>query len=333
MSDPEFPFFPKSRDSFSEVKKETQSPFPSSLLSEEGHLNGSDFSFTDEIDHQILMHRDAHFGRNFQVMLDYYEGDHLGVQPEIDLERIGYLLELEQENGQDLAPLVLTPGEIEQVAKSLKAYRQLKALYTIENEKTPVPRLIADLILSEQEDPEEEIEAVVAQGAAAVPLLITLLQADDAFDPLYPGYGFAPLRAIVCLGRIKDTKAIVPLFETLSGDLDFEEDVILEAFQEIGEPAKQFLIKVLESRPLTADNLHAAFALGVFANDEAVAICCLKQLQDPDVQERLLLSTYLLCNCEGLRKKEYQESFKQLATSASFPVELKKEMSRIISSW
>ncbi|NGX55683.1 MAG: hypothetical protein KR126chlam2_01322, partial [Chlamydiae bacterium] len=37
-----------------------------------GQEHEATYGFTDELDHEILMHREAHFGGDFGVMFDYY---------------------------------------------------------------------------------------------------------------------------------------------------------------------------------------------------------------------------------------------------------------------
>ena len=53
--------------------------------------------------------------------------------------------------------------------------------------------MVADLVLSEEEDPIQEIAAVVACGAKAVPSLIELLKSEDFYNPLSPATGKLPL--------------------------------------------------------------------------------------------------------------------------------------------
>jgi hypothetical protein len=286
---------------------------------------------TDEMDHLILMHRDAHFGGDFQVMLEYYKDEnHIGIHPDIDIDRIAYLSAVEKEIGQDIAPLMLTGPEAETVGKARYLYAQFKEIYSIENEKNPYPRLIADLVLSEEEEPLEAIEMVVSQGTAIVPDLLSLLNADELYDPLFPGYGFAPYLAIVCLGQIGDRRAIIPIFETLTKTTVYDETAIPEALHQLGEEAKQFLLQVLKSRPMTQDNPNAAFALIAFSDDPTVAIACFEQLQDPDVQDKPLLRTYLLGNCLTL---PYREKFIDMARNPAIPSDLRSDMQQIIREW
>ncbi len=289
---------------------------------------------TDEIDHLILMHRDAHFGGDFDVMLNYYESeDSIGVHPDFDPERIGYLAEVEKELGEDLAPLILTGVEAEKVGRARQAYAKLKEIYEIDIEPNSSPRLLADLILSEDEEPEKEIDAVVSKGTSILPELFAVLKADEFYDPLFPGYGYAPYLAIQCIGKIGDPSGIVPLFESLSKQTIFDELVAVDAMAEIGGSAKDFLLQILKSRPVTQDNSNAAFALTAFANDPQVAIVCLQQLSDPDVQDKPLVRMYLINNCDALKTTPYREEFIQMAQNPHLPSQMRSEMQTLVEEW
>ncbi len=291
------------------------------------------FELSDEVDHEILMHRDAHFGGDFGVMLNYYHNEeNIGIHPELEIDRIEYLASVEKELNQDLAALMLTAPEAERVAKSRKMYADFKEIYGIEEEKRVNPKLISDLILSEIEEPEEEIEAVVARGEAIVDDLLMLLKSDDFYDPLFPGYGYAPYLAMICLGKIGDPKAIIPIFETLSKTIVFDDMVGVEALINIGDPAQKFLLKVLKGRPLTQDNPNAAFALISFSDSPEVATACFEELQKPDVQDKPLLVTYLLASCHYLDRSE-KEEFRQMASDPATPAALREEMQQVIKEW
>lgn len=315
-------------------KKEDQNGHSYLGLNGENEEENHPFALTDEQDHEILMHRDAHFGGDFATMLHYYaEEEQIGINPDFDSERIEYLANVEKELKQDLSKSLLSEGERLQITRVKEAYQKLKEIYEIEEEKSTFPRLLADLILSEKEEPEEEIERVVSAGKAIVPDLIEIIKFDDAYDPLFPGYGYAPYLAIICLGRIGEERAIVPLFECLGKEMVFEEDVILEAFFNIGKPAKEFLIRTLKGRPLTNDNVNAAFALCAFADDVDVAILSFLQLQDPDVQDKPLLRLYLVCQCNALQNTEYQAAFEKMAQDEKIPADLRKEVENIVQNW
>ncbi len=295
-----------------------------------GNESEATFNFTDELDHEIVMHREAHFGGDFGVMFDYYMEDGIGVNPHFEIERIEYLAQIEKERGEDLAPLLLTGTEAERIAGTREAYRQLKEVY---ESNEPLPRLIADLILSEEEEFVEEIDAIIARGREIVPALIKIVRSDETYGTLFPGYGYAPYRAIICLGKIQDPEAIIPLFEALGRETVFGEEIIPHALSMIGEPAKQFLLKIIKSRPLTEDNVHSAFALTAFPNDEQVALAAFEQLQDPEVQDKPLLSVYLLCCCTGLEKTSYRDAFVAMAKDPSVPQELRSEIAKITADW
>lgn len=289
---------------------------------------------TDEIDHQILMHRDAHFGGDFKVMLTYYQDEGLGVNPEFELERIGYLAQIEEQMGENLAPHILSMPEAEAVAESRRLYEQFKEIYdNEEEEKSPFPRLLADLILTEEEEPEEEIAAIVAHGSKIVPELLDLVKSEAWYNSLYPGYGYGPAFAIECLGRIGDPAAIIPLFERLGKEMVFEEEIILVALGRIGPPAQTFLCKQLKGRPLTGDTVNAAFALTTFGNVREVSLACLEQLRDPEVRAKPLLRSYLLFNCEGLRGSPELKELETYAHDETLPSDLRDDIVQLLKEW
>lgn len=288
---------------------------------------------TNAMDVAILMHRDAHFGGRFDVMLDYYAKGGKGVNAEFDVERILLLSETEKKLNQNLAALLLSGPDAERVGQAKEAYKKLRNLYDAEKPYSKIPLLIADLILSEEEVPAEEIDAIVKEKGLAVKPLLDLLRSEDFHDPLFPGYGLAPNLAVTCLGLIGDKRAIVTLFESIgSGDF-FDEDIALSALHAIGEPAKEFLLKVLHGRPLNIDNEKAAIALINFKDSPEVAEACLNMLKDPLVRRQTLLSTYLVLACEGLADEGKKEEFIALMNDDKTPQSLKRDMQILAKTW
>lgn len=291
------------------------------------------FPMIDAIDHEILMHRDAHFGGLFSVMLEYYRKEGRGVQPEFKISRIEQLDELEKGLKQNLAALYLAGDEAQKVADSLTAYKKLRDIYDMKLEKVTFPRLIADLILTEDEEAESEIKALVDVKDKIVPSLIEILRADDMYDPLFPGYGLTPFLAAKCLEKIGDKRAIISLFEAIGQSDFFADEQILKAFSAIGVPARDFLLKVLHGRPITEDNERAAIGLGAFKGDEEVAEKCFNLLQDADVLKDSCLSTYLALVCEGLKSEEKRKAFKTLSEKSNLSKSLKEDMKSVIREW
>lgn len=279
-------------------------------------------SLTDAIDHEIVMHRDAHFGGSFEEMLSYYQNeDNLGVQPEFDYDRIQFLAESEKQLGINLSTYLLYDEEREKVQKAKQAYRDLKLIYEIEKENNLFPKLIADLILTEQETPKEEIEKIVSHQRKAIPHLLALLTWEESYDPLFPGYGYAPNFALQALSKIKDASIITPVFEMLGKETVFGEGEILTALLAQGEEAKQFLLKIIESRPISKDNTHAAFALSIFPFDAEIQSIALQQIESADVWKHPSFFIYLLFLCEGK-----QEALMKLMKNPLLPQNLKKEI-------
>jgi hypothetical protein len=299
----------------------------------EANLPFENFPLVDSIDHEILMHRDVHFGGKFPIMLDYYRQEGKGVQPEFDIVRIERLALLEEQLKQNLAALFLAAPEIQKVADAREAYKQLRAIYQVKKPKTPYPRLIADLILSEEEEPEAEISAIVAEKDKIVPTLIDILRSEELYDPLFPGYGQAPFLAIQCLGRIGDKRAIISLFEALGEGDFFADDQIVKALKAIGEPARDFLLHVLNGRPINEDNEKAAIALIAFKEDEGVANYCFDLLQKPDVQKDPCLPTYLVLACAGLKDPVRRQALKVMALDSHLPSLLREDIKVLMHDW
>jgi HEAT repeat protein len=287
-------------------------------------MNDDYFSLTDEFDHQIIMHRNAHFSGSFSLMEEYYINEAKGAMPEFELPRIRTLAALENEDPYAFSDL-LTPSEMAEVEKARQLYQNLRKVYE-EESVSPIPKAIADLLLSEDEDSKSEIEALVDLGKEAVPALITVVQNDDLFNSLFPGYGFAPAAAMLALGKIGDSRAIIPLFEAMAGADFFTESVIIDAFKLIGEPAKSFLLSRLKNHPLTQENTQAAVALAAFQEDSEVIRACLDLLEVTATQPSYLnLSNYLLMNCSATQDSQDKSRLTALAENPSLPTALKEE--------
>lgn len=296
-------------------------------------MDSNEFPLADSLNNSILMHRDAHFSGDFDSMIEYYEKEGKGVSPDFDLDKIRELAELEKQSNENLAGILLTGPEAEQVAKSKNTYKALKDLYENNDPDKKYARLIADLILSEEENPEKEIQAIVQEKGAIVRSLIDLLKAEDFYDPLFPGYGHAPSLAAQCLGLIGDKRAIIALFESIGAGDFFDEAIALNALKTLGAPAKEFLLKVLHGKPLNEDNERAAIALVQFKDDPEVAAFCFQMLQDKDVLKDLPLSTYLVMACEHLDQTAFKDAFIAMSKDEKIPKTLRLDMNAIAREW
>lgn len=295
--------------------------------------NNGNFPLTDAIDAAILMHREVHFGGSFDVMLDYYSKGGKGVCQEFTIERIRELQLVEAEIQKNLAALMLSGPEAERVAQSREAYKSLRDVFEKNGAKNSIPLLMAELILTEEEDPVDEIERVIAQEGDIVPALMDLLRSEDYYDPLFPGYGQAPVLAIRCLGIIGDKRAIIGLFETIGESDFFSEDIALDALYGIGDTAKEFLLHVLHARPITYDNERAAIALDRFKDDPEVAQACFKMLKSIDLNRHAVFATYLALACQGLEDKTDRQEFIALAENPKAPKMLQQDIKSIAKSW
>lgn len=296
-------------------------------------MEPEEFPLVDALDHEILMHRDVHFGGQFPIMLDYYRQEGKGINPEFSITQIERLAELEASMAKNLAPLVLLGAEAERVAEAKEAYKKLRAIYEVKNPKSLFPQLIADLILAEDEDAEVEVAAIAAEKGAIVPALMDLLRSEEFYDPLFPGYGEAPALAAKALGRIGDKRALIALFEAVGQSDFFADEQILKALAAIGDPAKTFLLKVVHGRPLNEDNEKAAIALIQFKDDPEVSTRCFEMLKEQDVQKDPCLPTYLVLACEGLKGAAQRKAFLELSKEPQIPRQMREDMKVVMKNW
>lgn len=295
----------------------------------------ADLPLADAIDNAILMHRDAHFGGKFDVMIRYYESEGRGMMQEFELSRIRELEALEKMMGGNLASTLLSGAEAERISEAKEAYRRLRSLYEESNKSTlkKYPKLIADLILAEEEELEQAVEHIVAEKGAIVPALIELLRSDDFHNPLFPGYGQAPALAARCLALIGDKRAIIALFESLGSSDFMSDEFALHALKLIGDPAKEFLLKVLHSQPLTFDNERAAMALISFKDDPEVVKTCFGMLKGLDFKKNFVLATDLILVCEELKDPAVKKEFLEISKLPTTPSMLQQDMKAISKLW
>ena len=291
------------------------------------------FPLSDSLDHQIIMHCEAHFSGNFAEMLRYYKKQGKGVQNDFTLKQIQNLQKTAEKSPQKLFDLFLEEEEKEHVEKAKQKYRLLQETYETSSNETS--KLVADLIFSENEHPVKEIEALLTLGKTSdiTPALIQLLQSEEFYDPLFPGYAKAPMHAAECLGLLKEEKAISPLFQTL-GKHDFETDEeILSAIRKIGVKARDFLLEQLAKFPISKDNENAALCLLNFENDEIVSKAFLQMLQNSKGISNELLLQYLVLGCSQLNDPKDKEVFINISKVSPFPKVITQEMQSMISKW
>lgn len=286
--------------------------------------------FIDEIDHLILMHKDVHFGGNFKAMIAYYEQDFpVGIQEEFNLHRIQELEFMEANSPTPLSDLILDEVEKQEIQRAKESYQSLIKLCDLDSSP---PQKLALLILSEKEEPKEEIEDLCSLGKEAVLPLLTLIRQEDFYNPLFPGYGLSPFHAATCLGKLKAKEAIIPLFEMLPRIGFFGELEVFSALASIGDPAKEFLLKVLKKTPLTQENENAAIALSYFLPEPMIASACIDMLELPSVQANLSLFTHLLFSCEKMTDPKLIERVSTLLKTP-LPLGLKKEITNVFLSF
>lgn len=286
----------------------------------------------DAIDMEILMHRDSHFGSNFQIMVEYYSQDCVGVMPDFSIEEIKKLQQLESDGGSNLSTTYLPESAREVTLKAQEMYKKLRSAYETDTPDSNAI-LISDLILSEEQTPTKEIQALTVKGKEVVPLLINLLQSELFYDPLFPGYGRSPIFAAKTLSLIQDEQAIAPLFEALGHDNFFTDEEIIKALCSFKKKARDFLLNIVKQKPLSKDNEYAAIVLSSMEEDKKVSKVALELLNDPDVRKRFSLASYLVFTCANLKDEKDRKSFSSLAKQKDIPKELKEEILLVMNGW
>lgn len=290
-------------------------------------LDTTELPLLEEEDRDILMHRDAHFGKSFEMMLEHYEDEGPGSVLDIDPQRISTLMHLEESLGQNLAPYLLQGADAEKVAQSIRLYNALRE--QIENkDKFPLVAAIAELILSEEE-PEIAAQKAALHGPQLIPYLIQLIGCGVLYDPLFPGYGLSPAIACLTLGKLKAKEAIKLLFGIIGTENFDTESAAVQGLCLIGAPARAFCLAQLASRPITKNNERAAIVASSLECDDELLDALITQLEDPDVQKIEGLATYLVLACARV-PEHFRARFKNLLPL--MPEAVRYEMTTILKS-
>jgi hypothetical protein len=286
--------------------------------------------FIDTLDIEILMHRDVHFSGHFDLMLEYYTQDGVGAIPDFSIKRIKKLQLEEQKLGRNLSEVLLPESAQILVQDAKQMYLDLRSIYESPS-PDPLSMAISDLILSEEETPTKEIKLLCQYGQKAISFLILLLKNDKLYQPLYPGYGRAPIFIAKCLAKIQDVQAIPALFEMLGQENFFVDDALIAALVSFGDQALDFLLKRLTHKPFSKDNEQAAIVIGSFPEEEKIAKICLQVLQDPELKDHVSFANYLILGCSALKNTVDKTLFRSL--KAGFPGIIQHEMELIAKGW
>lgn len=281
----------------------------------------------NEIDLEILMHKDAHFGGSFTVMIEYYEEEGIGVQEEFDLQRIKDLAIYDKDG--HLSAEMLPDQAKNDVFFSKELYKKFRDCYEGED---ALPMRLADLILSESYHPEKEIAALSTFEKRAIKPLVEILLQDHFYNPLNPGYGRAPINAALSLKKIGNTDAIPYLFGALGKSFSVDE-ILINTLISFGKEGENFLYDRLKGVPYTKDNYLAALALSSFPVSDETAELALSLLCKKETFNHPSYASYLICICEGLENNTDRQKFIEIANSDQLTKQLASEMKIIISFW
>ena len=286
-----------------------------------------DIPFLNTIDLEILMHKDCHFGGSFDVMLDYYKEDGVGVQEDFDIERIHDLADFDKDG--HLSAEMLPDLAKNEVFFSRELYKKFRDCYQGEDN---LPKKLADLVLSESSNPKKEILALSSFKERAIKPLIEILLQDHFYNPLNPGYGRAPINAALTLKAIGNEETIPYLFNALGKSFTIDE-ILINTLISFGDKGENFLRARLEGSPFTKDNYLAAMALSSFDVNDQTAKVALQVLSKEDTFKHPSYASYLICICEGLKQESDKKAFVQLSKNETLNKNIASEMALIISFW
>lgn len=290
----------------------------------------SDFPLIDTPSIEILSQCAVHFGGNLSVMLDYYAKEGKGCFPDYSLEQIAALMEQVKEFEGPQFDELLPEDAKEAIKKHQKLYQDLREVYEAK-QKHPLARAIADLILTEEDDPQEEIQAVCSLGYPALEPLHDLLNSATFYDALAPGYGVAPALAARCLGEIKNETSL-PILLAAVGHQSFSTDeAIIDAIRSFGDKARKFLHQSATRVPYNNLNLSAAMILSSLAPDQETGAIALALLENVDLRSHETFLSYLVLTLEGLEDEGLRK--KALSLSPQLPKSVQEELSLIAKYW
>lgn len=269
----------------------------------------------NEIDKEIIMHNEVHFEGKFPLMLTYYRKNGKGMQPDFTVKRIEFLEGLEKSMEVNLVKSVLPVPAQEKIKHAQSVYKNLKELYD-EPKPRKIPILLADLILTEEDPPQKEIEALYQMGSEAVSYICEILKEPYFYDPLYPGYGKAPSLAAMTLKKTQDPSCVPTLFQALCLFPSQEtEDTILNALVSFKAECESFMTRKIESLPFSKDNENAAIVLNQFEPTPELAHFCIDVLLKTDPNKHETFCMYLLFTASAATDtkkikalKEYQKT-------------------------
>ncbi len=287
----------------------------------------NDIPFLNTIDLEILMHKDAHFGGSFDVMIEYYQSDGIGVQEDFDIERIQELASFD--NTSHLSAEVLPELAINDVLFSKELYKKFRHCY--EGDDLLLKKL-ADLILTESWDPKEEIDALAAFNERAIKPLVEILTQDHFYNPLNPGYGRAPINIALTLKKIGSHEAIPYLFQALGKSFSIDE-ILIQTLISFGHKGEDFLRARLAATPYTKDNYFAAMALSSFPTSPETAKLALSLISLKESIPHSAYFSYLICICEGLEADSDRKIFIELSKNDQLSKDISSEMALIASFW
>lgn len=257
------------------------------FLPEEGAFSSEemDLPLFEEEDEVLLAHKKAHFSDTYEVMKEYYKNPEAkGICEEIYPDRIAQLQKIEEQYKIPLSSYLLSSekqSRIDTFSRMRDAFESI-----IEEDPVSFEGKLCEAILSE-EYVEDLVEKWSEDFIENPKILLEIAQSELLQDPLSPGYGQAPVLAILLLGKAKYEEAI-PAFFSMIGKADFfVENAVLWALSQMGQAALAFAKKKLVSHPISLENEKAALVLLEFPKSEEISSLAKRLLDSANLSPSL----------------------------------------------
>lgn len=258
-----------------------------------------------------VIYRDLHCDGKWNMFLDTLRRDGSEAGEDV-LKQVLTLQRYEEKNKTNVRDFLTKENSIlmEGLLKKVQDWRNRVAKY----EKTPPSNpaqeaeyYCAKIVAEPQKAREKMAKHIERAGAAAVPILMEIAADELMYEPFGPGMGVAPVMAISLLGRLKAEPAVNLLAGLLSHEMLIVREEAFSAMVEIGAPAIDGLIAILDKRPVGDAQLDAAAVLAEIGCDQRIYDAAFKLIGEGsfgESPEMLSFAADMLSACEDPKAVE-----------------------------
>lgn len=300
-------------------------------------VEGDAFQVIDEEDRDILLQREAHFGGSFVAMEEYYQNpERIGVVEALSPNRIAFLADVERRLGQNIAPKILSGRDAEHIARAKKTYDMIAELShnDVQNEMPSSLKLFLRLINDEGELNSDEFALSDMEKNALLrdpkPLL-QLASSDEFRDPLFPGFGKAPLRALQALAKSCVQEALPLFFRLLATAQEEEEEELLGLIPQFGEAGFEYARRTFLQRPVTPFHEKLILLLVKFmpTHENEMKMLLLQELESQELYSFPSVLQWVIVGLSDLDEGSKHFAKERLLT-AKLPLQLQRLMEEVL---